>query len=94
MLGGLAQAAGAAAALAVVVLLVLLSGRAARLLPVVRQAEGEVLMRRRGTLALDARRRLHLVEANGRQALVLTGGAQDVLIAWNPPAGGTTGTQA
>jgi hypothetical protein len=86
---GLAQAAGAAGALAVVVLLVLLAGRGARLLPVVKRAEGQASIRLRGTLALDARRRLHLVEADGRQALVLTGGGQDVLIAWNPPAGGT-----
>jgi hypothetical protein len=89
MLSALAQAAGAAAALAVVVLLVLLAGRGARMLPVVKRAEGQAAVRLRGTLALDTRRRLHLVEADGRQALVLTGGGQDVLIPWETPAGET-----
>jgi hypothetical protein len=89
MLSALAQAVGAAAALAVVVLLVVLAGRGARLLPVVKRAEGQAAVRLRGTLALDTRRRLHLVEADGRQALVLTGGGQDVLIPWGTPGGET-----
>ncbi len=33
-----------------------------------------------GTLALDARRRLHLVELQGAKALVLTGGVTDILV--------------
>jgi flagellar biogenesis protein FliO len=33
-----------------------------------------------GSLALDARRRLHLVEVQGARALVLTGGVSDILV--------------
>ena len=33
-----------------------------------------------GSLALDARRRLHLVEVQGARALVLTGGVTDILV--------------
>lgn len=32
------------------------------------------------TVALDARRRLHLVSCDGRDILVLTGGGQDVML--------------
>ena len=39
------------------------------------------------SLALDQRRRLHLVACDGRQVLLLTGGAQDVVVGWLPPAG-------
>ncbi len=38
--------------------------------------------RRVGSFALDPRRRLHLIEIDGQRALVLTGGANDFLIAW------------
>jgi hypothetical protein len=38
-----------------------------------------------GSLALDSRRRLHLVEIEGRQALVLTGGATDVVVCLSSP---------
>lgn len=34
----------------------------------------------RGTLALGPRRRLHLVDAEGVRALILTGGTQDVTV--------------
>jgi flagellar protein FliO/FliZ len=37
------------------------------------------------SLALDPRRRLHLVACDGRQLLVLTGGGQDVVVGWLPP---------
>jgi flagellar protein FliO/FliZ len=39
------------------------------------------------SLALDPRRRLHLVACDGRQLLVLTGGGQDVVVGWLPPSG-------
>ena len=39
-----------------------------------------------GQLGLDGRRRLHLVQCGGSQALLLTGGASDVMLAW-PPSG-------
>jgi flagellar biosynthetic protein FliP len=34
------------------------------------------------SLALDARRRLHLVRCAGRRVLLLTGGTQDVVVGW------------
>ncbi len=73
--------------LAVVVVLILAASRAARLLPILRQAAqpaGEVVLR--GSLALDGRRRVHLVDVGGRQALILTGGATDVLLGLPPAA--------
>ena len=36
-------------------------------------------------LALDPRRRLHLVRCDGRQVLLLTGGAQDLVVGWIDP---------
>ena len=36
------------------------------------------------SLALDSRRRLHLVACDGRQVLLLTGGGQDVVVGWLP----------
>lgn len=38
------------------------------------------------TIALDPKRRVHLMECQGRQVMVLTGGAQDVVIGWVPEA--------
>jgi flagellar protein FliO/FliZ len=34
------------------------------------------------TLALDPRRRLHLVRCDGRHVVLLTGGATDVVVGW------------
>jgi flagellar biogenesis protein FliO len=39
-----------------------------------------------GSLPLDARRRLHLVEVQGARALVLTGGVTDILVYLPQPA--------
>ncbi len=39
----------------------------------------------RATLRLDPRRRLYLVEAEGHQALVLTGGASETIVPLPPP---------
>jgi flagellar protein FliO/FliZ len=35
-------------------------------------------------IALDPRRRLHLIRCDERQVLVLTGGPQDVVLGWLP----------
>jgi len=41
-------------------------------------------------IALDSRRRLHLIKCEERRVLVLTGGTQDVVVGWldrdEPPA--------
>jgi flagellar protein FliO/FliZ len=36
----------------------------------------------RETVALDSRRRLHLIECADRQVIVLTGGSQDLVVGW------------
>jgi flagellar protein FliO/FliZ len=36
----------------------------------------------RETVALDPRRRLHLIEYANRRVIVLTGGSQDVVVGW------------
>ena len=36
----------------------------------------------REALALDTRRRLHLVSCDGRDVLLMTGGATDVVVGW------------
>lgn len=38
----------------------------------------------RETIALDARRRVHLVQHADRHVLLLTGGSQDLVIGWIP----------
>jgi len=76
------------AALALCAVLLLIAGlswlarRTPGLLPIPQGAGALVV---RGSLRLDARRRLHLVEAGGHQALVLTGGATDVMLRLPPP---------
>ncbi len=75
-----AAIAEAVGALAAVLALVVLAGRLARarLLP-----QGATpALRLRATLALDARRRLHLIDTEAGSVLVLTGGAHDQLLAW------------
>jgi flagellar protein FliO/FliZ len=38
----------------------------------------------RETVALDPRRRLHLVQCADRQVILLTGGSQDLVVGWVP----------
>ena len=42
------------------------------------------VLRLERALALDARRRLSLVQVGGRHVLLLTGGAQDQVVGWLP----------
>ena len=74
----------AAGALAAVVLLIWLLSRGLRrggLAP----REGRRLAVQE-VLALDPRRRLLLLRCDGREVLVLTGGAQDAVLGWLPEA--------
>jgi flagellar protein FliO/FliZ len=72
----------AAAALLAVVGLIWLAGRMARFGGLARrQASGGSLVVR-DVLVLDARRRLHLIGCDDRRVLLLTGGAQDVVVGW------------
>ncbi len=78
-------AAQAVAALCVVIALVMLAGLLARRAwPGARPPPGPNALRLRASLAVDGRRRLHLIEAPGAAVLVLTGGASDVLLALPP----------
>lgn len=38
------------------------------------------------TLALDPKRRVHLLECQGRRVLLLTGSTQDLVVGWLPDA--------
>ena len=79
----------ALAALAAVLALVLLAGRLARFRFAPRLAGGGGRMVLVQALALDPRRRLHLVRCDGRHVLLLTGGAADQVVGWldAPPTG-------
>lgn len=69
-----------AAALAAVLALVACVGRVARAGGWARSRAVSRQLVLRDTLALDPRRRLHLVECDGERILVLTGGGSDVLV--------------
>ena len=72
---------------ALVLGLILLAQRAARLGGLVPRATGGGRLALVETVALDPRRRLMLVRCDGRHVLVMTGGAQDVVVGWvEPPA--------
>lgn len=70
-------------ALALVLGLVWIAARTLRAAGLARPGAGRRLQQRE-TLALDRTRRLHLVACDGRDLLLLTGGATDVVVAWLP----------
>jgi flagellar protein FliO/FliZ len=72
----------ALAALAAVLGLVWLASRAARWGGLAPRQAGARRLAVQDVLALDARRRLTLVRCDDRSVLLLTGGAQDVVIGW------------
>jgi flagellar protein FliO/FliZ len=74
----------AAAALAAVIGLVLLGGRLLRAGGLGSATTPGRRLRVQESLALDARRRLVLVRCDGRDLLLLTGGAQDQVVGWLP----------
>lgn len=76
----------AVAALLAVLGLVILAGRAARLTGLARPAPGRRLAVQ-DTLVLDRARRLHVVRCDGRDVLLMTGGAADVVVGWLPAEG-------
>ena len=69
-------------ALALVLGLIVLLRFGARFIGPGRPADPSAAPRIAGRLVLDGKRRLYLVEAGTGQALVLTGGASDVLLPW------------
>lgn len=81
MLPSPATIGSAAAALTLVVMLIACAGWVARHFGAARRITGTRRLALRETLALDARRRLHLLECDGETILVLSGGASDVMLA-------------
>lgn len=77
----------AVAALAGIVGLILVLGRALRMTTVGRVGPSGRSLVVTETIALDARRRLHLVRHGERSVLLLTGGGNDVVVGWldGPP---------
>lgn len=79
----------AVAALAAVLALIWLAGRMARFGGMSRRPVNGMLTVQ-DVIALDSRRRLHLIKCEERRVLVLTGGTQDVVVGWldrdEPPA--------
>jgi flagellar protein FliO/FliZ len=74
----------AVAALAAVLLLILLSGRLAKMTRFVRpRGAGPARMSIQDTLVLDPRRRLLMVQCDGRTVVLLTG-PQDQVVGWLP----------
>lgn len=74
----------AGAALAGVLLLLWLAARAMRRTGLAGRAGRRLAVQE--VLAVDARRRLLLVRCDGREMLLLTGGAEDSMLGWLPAA--------
>ncbi len=75
----------AAAALLAVLALIWLIGRIARFSGMARRPASGGLLVVQDVLVLDSRRRLYLVGCDKRRVLLLTGGAQDVVVGWLEP---------
>jgi flagellar protein FliO/FliZ len=84
MSGGVGPIVTGAGALLLVLVLVALAARLVRIGACgLRPAAGKLLTVQE-SVALDGRRRLHLVQCGQRQVLLLTGGTQDVVVGWIP----------
>jgi flagellar protein FliO/FliZ len=84
MLLGLNSLLTAVAALAVVLVLVWAAARALRFSGLAPHRTDGRILTVRDTVALDSRRRLHVVRCGARDVVLLTGGGQDVVVGWMP----------
>ena len=75
----------AVAALLAVLALIWLAGRMARFGGMARRPARGGLLVVQDVLVLDARHRLYLVGCDKRRVLLLTGGAQDIVVGWLEP---------
>jgi flagellar protein FliO/FliZ len=82
MINGMGSLVSIAAALAAVLALIWLASRAARFGGMARRPAGGGTLTVQDVLALDGRRHLHLINCGDRRVLLLTGGAQDVVVGW------------
>ena len=85
MVIGSSSILSAIAALLAVLILIWLAGRMARVGGLARRPASGGSLAVQDVLVLDARRRLHLIRCEERRVLVLTGGAQDVVVGWLEP---------
>jgi flagellar protein FliO/FliZ len=84
MLLGYSSLLTAIAALVLVLALVWLGARAARFAGLAPRPTGARSLMLRDALALDSRRRLLVVRCGARDVVLLTGGAQDLVVGWLP----------
>jgi flagellar protein FliO/FliZ len=82
MIDGASVLLTAAVALAMIVGLIVLIGRALRYTTLMRPRQSGRLLTVQDTIALDARRHLHLVRHGDRTVLLLTGGESDIVVGW------------
>ena len=87
MVIGSSSIISAIAALLAVLALIWLAGRMARFGGLARRPAAGGLLVVQDVVMLDARRRLHLIRCGERRVLLLTGGAQDVVVGWLEPGG-------
>ena len=76
-------------ALAAIVAAILLLGRGFRASHWARPGPSGRLLVVKDSVALDTRRRLHLVQLGGRSVVLLTGGERDLVVGWQeetPPS--------
>jgi flagellar protein FliO/FliZ len=71
-------------ALLAVLALIWAASRAAKFSGIGNRRPAGRLLQVEEAIALDPRRRLHLVSCEGRRVLLLTGGAQDLVVGWLP----------
>lgn len=82
MSGGATTLLTAASALIAVLLLFGGGARVVRARGWVGSAQPGSALAVRESLALDAKRRLHLVQCGERRVVLLTGGTQDIVVGW------------
>ena len=71
--------------LAAVIVMILLVRHGTRLTGhLARRGKAQTMLAVRASLAIDGRRRLSLVECDGHRLLLLSGGANDVMLGWLP----------
>ena len=82
MADGLTTLLTSAVALTGMVGFILLLGRLLRSTSLIRPVTAGRVLVVKDSIALDARRRLHLIEHDGRAVLLLTGGNTDLVVGW------------
>jgi len=82
MLDSVTSLLTAVAALGAVLALIWIAARAARVTGFAQRSGGGRLLVVEDVIALDTRRRLHLIRCEQRRVLLLTGGGQDVVVGW------------